>query len=322
MSDDAELEAFKQSIDLRQYAAFLGYEMDRRDSWRGSTVMRRGADKIVIKRNVNGHYVYFSVRDDRDNGTIIDFVQFRDRATLGAVRKALRPWIGRPSSPALPLFPALEPAGKDRLRVENEYRRMEEAPAHPYLVEERRIPAVVLGSPRFAGRVRIDGRGNAVFPHFDVEGLCGFEVKNHGFTGFASGGEKGLWLSHAGKDDRRLVIAESAIDALSYAGLFPDSEDHTRYGSLGGKPNPKQPELVKAAVARMSAGSHIIAAMDADEAGGQMAEVVRLAVESVGAKSGCADLVFKIHQPGLEGKDWNEALQKRGPSFPVARFDV
>jgi hypothetical protein len=50
-----ELESFKREIDLREFAVSLGYEMDRRESWRGSTVLRRGADKIVVKRNFNGH---------------------------------------------------------------------------------------------------------------------------------------------------------------------------------------------------------------------------------------------------------------------------
>src|SRR5713101_4904697 len=88
MNADGELESFKRDIDIRQLAASLGYAIDKRDSWRGSTVMRRGADKIVVKRNRNNHYVYFSVRDDRDNGTIIDFVQGRQKLSLGAVRKA------------------------------------------------------------------------------------------------------------------------------------------------------------------------------------------------------------------------------------------
>ncbi len=48
---DEELERFKRDIDLRQYAASTGYELDKRDSWRGSSVMRRGGDKVVIKRN-------------------------------------------------------------------------------------------------------------------------------------------------------------------------------------------------------------------------------------------------------------------------------
>jgi hypothetical protein len=48
-------------------------------------------DKIIIKRDGDGHYVYFSVRDDRDHGTIVDFVEERLGLTLGALRKELRP---------------------------------------------------------------------------------------------------------------------------------------------------------------------------------------------------------------------------------------
>ena len=40
----------------------------------------------------------------------------------------------------------------------------------------------------------------------------------------AAGAEKGLWFSRTRAEDRRLVLGESAIDALSYAALFPDAE--------------------------------------------------------------------------------------------------
>src|SRR5262249_21895277 len=50
-------------------------------------------------------------------------------------------------------------------------------------------------------------------------------------------------------DDNKLVFAESAIDGLSYAALHPDQ--HTRYASIGGAPNPKQPALIAAAIMRM-----------------------------------------------------------------------
>src|SRR2546426_7961781 len=98
--------------------------MDRRESWRGSTVLRRGADKIVVQRNRNGHYVFFSVRDDDDNGTLIDFLQRRQNLSLGVVRQILRPWIGRPATS--PQFPKLEPTSPDRMRVEVAYRRRSE----------------------------------------------------------------------------------------------------------------------------------------------------------------------------------------------------
>src|SRR5712691_13070689 len=73
------------------------------------------------------------------------------------------------------------------------------------------IPAAVFELERFAGRIRMDARGNAVFPHFDAEGLCGYEIKNKGFTGFAAGASKGLWFSQARPEDNRLVFCESAI---------------------------------------------------------------------------------------------------------------
>src|SRR5213593_3487399 len=113
MNQNAELESFKGEIDLRQFAVSLGYEIDRRESWRGSTVLRRGADKIVVKRNGNGHYVFFSVRDDQDNGTVIDLLQRRQHLSLGAVRQILRPWIGRPAISSQ--FPKLQPTGSDRM---------------------------------------------------------------------------------------------------------------------------------------------------------------------------------------------------------------
>ena len=307
MNPDIELDAFKREIDLRQFAASFGYEMDRRESWRGSTVLRRGGDKTVVKRNHNGHYVFFSLRDDRDNGTIIDFVQRRQHLTLGAVRQTLRPWIGRPAA-VLPLFPKLAPTRPDLVQVETEYRRMAKALRHPYLEQVRCVPATLLGAPRFVDRVRIDTRGNAVFPHFDGAGLCGYEIKNQRFTGFAAGGQKGLWLSHSRPNDRRLVLAESAIDGLSHAALFPDAEDQTRYASLGGKPNFKQPGLLQATIARLPQRSEIVAAFDADEAGRLLVDVLRLAVAGV-AEMGRADLIFTAHLPAQEGDDWNRVLQ-------------
>lgn len=308
-NSDIELEAFKREIDLRQFAVSLGYEVDRQGSWRGSTVLRRGGDKIVVKRNGNGHYVFFSVREDEDHGTIIDFVERRQNLSLGAVRKVLRPWIGRPAIPMQ--FPALEPTSSDRMRVECAYRGMAEVSRYPYLEQDRCLPAGVLWSPRFGGRMRMDSRGNTVFPHFDAAGLCGYEIKNRGFTGFAAGGEKGLWFSHTRRDDRRLILTESAIDALSYAALFPDAKDQTRYASLGGKPSRRQMGLLQAIIAELPETAEIVAAFDADLAGRRLAAEIRQIVADVACRKERTDLIFKSHLPTQEGEDWNIVLQNR-----------
>jgi hypothetical protein len=300
---DSELESLKRDIDLRAYAAAQGYRLDRRESWHGSAVMRHvNGDKIIIKRAADGHYVYFSVHQDNDSGSIVDFVQNRQRLSLGAIRKELRAYIGMPAS-RLSAFAPLAKTSKDRLRVETEFARMRDAPRHPYLENERALPTSLLGLPRFAGRIRIDARSNAVFPHFDGDGLCGYEIKNRGFTGFSSGGTKGLWLSHEQPEDDRLVFSESSIDSLSYAVLFPS--DRARYASIGGKLNPIQPILIRAAIARMPLGAEIISAMDSDDEGGRLTEIVRGAVKL----SGRDDLQFRDHRPS-GAKDWNDILRE------------
>jgi Toprim-like/Protein of unknown function (DUF3991) len=274
-----------------------------------------GDDKVIIKRGLDSHYIYFSVRDDRDNGSIIDFVQFRQRLSLGAVRKELRAWIGAPPVP-VPAFPSLPKTEKDRVKVETAYAAMQDTiDRHPYLERERALPSALLTLERFAGRVSMDGRGNAIFPHFDAQGLSGYEIKNKGFTGYASGGSKALWLSHEMSKDNRLVVTESAIDALSHAVLFPD--DHARYASMGGKPNPQQPELIRGAIARMPVGSEIVAAMDADADGAALAGVVRKAVEL----SGRTDLRFVMQEP-FGFKDWNDQLRAKPHAFLPRRTEA
>ncbi len=307
---DQELESFKTCIDLRTYAASQGYTIDVRESWRGCAVMRHPTgDKIIVKRDADRHYVYFSVRDDADNGTIIDFVCRRLALSLGGVRKELRPWIGMPSS-SLPTFPLLPSVAKDRLRVYRQFARMQDAPAHAYLERERDIPGDLLSSERFLGKIKIDEWGNAVFPHFDDEGLTGYELKNRDFTGFANGVSRRCGSAIRKKDDDSIVFCESAIDALSYAALFPG--DHTCYASIGGKPNRVQPELIRLGAARMKACAEVTAAMDADAGGRELVEVVRQAV----AMSRRADLHFRVHEPA-GFKDWNDQLRAR-PKTPLS----
>ena len=144
---------------------------DKRESWRGSTVMRsQEGDKVIIKRDSDGHYVYFSVHRDGDSDSIIDFIQRRHRLSLGAVRKELRAWSVM-QAPSLPHFSPLPKTGKNRIGVETQFARIPGARRHPYLENERGVPAPLLELPRFAGRIRIDAKGNAVFPKAGFVGI-------------------------------------------------------------------------------------------------------------------------------------------------------
>jgi hypothetical protein len=120
-------------------------------------------------------------------------------------------------------------------------------------------------------------------------------------------------LSHELVDDQRLVLSEAALDALSHAVLFPDN--HARYASIGGKPNPQQPELIRAAAARMPVGSEVVSAMDSDADGASLAEVVRKAV----ALTGRLDLRFTVQEP-FGFKDWNDQLRRIPKATPQHRM--
>ena len=111
------------------------------------------------------------------------------------------------------------------------------------------------------------------------------------------------------------MFCESAIDALSHAALFPDS--CARYASIGGKPNPQQPELVRAAAARMPPDSEIVSAMDADEDGAKLADMVRKAV----ALTGRLDLKYTMQEP-FGHKDWNDQLRAKPQPFTSWRPEV
>lgn len=308
MPDD-ELERFKSDIKLHEYAAFLGYELDKKDSGRRDMVMRKGDDKISIRRDVDGHYVFYSFRNPSDHGTIIDFVMGRQGKNMGEARKLLRIWSG---TERLPLYEPLEAAPRfNRASVASEYASMKDLVWHDYLENERKLPRALLTSPRFKGSIRVDKRGNAIFPHFDEDGICGFEKRNRTFKGFADLGQKALWRSVGLAGDSRLVIGEGTIDCLSHAVLFPSKE--TRYASFAGGLSELQEALIKEECRRMPGGSEIVCITHPDPDGERYAEVIR---EAAGP------LPFLIHRPdGV--KDWNDALKAQnslGPgmhSFPA-----
>jgi hypothetical protein len=301
--DSSELERFKCNINLIEFALTEGYRIDRRESSPGSVVMRHLAgDKIVIARGHDGHWIYFSVRDEGDNGSIIDFIQHRRRCSLADVRAVLRPWVGGvvPLPLDAPPVPGVAPVSRDRASVLRALALMRPVVSHRYLEVVRGIPRACLTSGRFAGRVLVDRYGNAIFPHADLLGPCGYEAKNRDYTGFAKGGEKGLWVSGVRRTDRCLVIAESAIDAMSYAVLVPDPT--ARYASFGGACNPTQPALLAAAVSRLGEGACVVVATDNDPEGERFGHMIFDLV----AATGRADLSAVRARPTL--KDWNAVL--------------
>jgi hypothetical protein len=190
---------------------------------------------------------------------------------------------------------------RDRQAVSLAYAGADAVPNDAYL-NGRGIRPETLQSTRFAPCWKRDRRGNVLFPHRDEQGLCGFEMKNLRFTGFATGGRKALWHSAKREGDSVVVVCESAIDAFSYQQLH--RLGGARYVSIAGTMSRSQLELLGRTLARLAPSMTVVAAVDADLAGRAFA----VQLEQIAAAHA---LSFARHSPEpAVGKDWNEVLQR------------
>jgi DNA primase len=149
--------------------------------------------------------------------------------------------------------------------------------------------------------VKVDPRGNAIFPHFDDMGLSGYEIRGQDFKGFSKHGEKTLWHSANLDEAREVIFVEGAINALSHAQLYPNAE--AAYVSIGGQMSETQRQLV-ARVMRDAAsqGAVIVLATDGDNAGEAHAQALK-ALAPAGAH-------IERDRP-VPGLDWNDQAKQQ-----------
>lgn len=302
MTQQFDFSRFKTEINLTQYAAHLGYEIDRKKSTRSSIAMRSGADKIIISRR-GRLWVYFSVSDDTDNGTIVDFIERRTSKGLGDIGRELRGWIGGSVNFPLPktYVQDVEEQECDPARVAKIFKGCALAKRHAYL-EGRGITGAVLSSPRFSGRIFADRYGNAAFPHYDGKKLCGLELKSADKAVFVRGSEKTLWRSNVRAGDDTLILSEAVIDALSHYRLFPN--ENAIYAATGGGMSPEQASIIGLFVQNAANLKRVVLITDNDTGGDRLADKIQTAIQ----ESSFSGEITR-HSPETRGADWNDVLQ-------------
>lgn len=312
-NDGLELERFKTEIDLRELAASLGYAEDRAASDRNHTVMRGGAaaaHKLIIGLSQSGHWVWSD--NHGKAGTAIDLLRSLGMS-LGAVRKHLRPWIGDPAS--RPTFdrrryepkPRPKPSEGNEMKARAEWENANSTGRSVFLEKSRGLAPETLASDRFAGTFRVDSHQNAVFPYLDGSGtILGIEKRNRPASGseqsfkvYTAGAKPGIWCSAERSEDRRLVIVESPIDAMSHwQMLSPEEQAVTRYAAI--RAGFADDDLAST-IGRLSVGAEVVSACDPDPAGDAYSSKIRAVAELIGRP-------FREERP--DGGDWNEVLQK------------
>lgn len=294
LRDQDELVRFKSDVNLEKLAIQFGYKKDESESTARGAIFRREADraKLSIIQGRNGQWLFYDFRTEQ-SGSVLDFVQRETGEGLGAVRKQLRSFLGTgnpkdsksqqaiPSqtSPSVePSMPVIQDSEPDREKVMAVWNAATWIAEHPYLLQ-RHIPRSTLNDSRFRDCWRMDKRGNAVFLHYDLQGPCGYELRNLDFKVMGSRTHKGLWLSSNVKTCLRIVITESPINALSFHALHVDASDAAwplGYASFGGGMGQRQKPLLGALMHRAhDRGAEVIIGTDNDPAGEEYAETLR-----------------------------------------------
>ena len=140
---------FKTEINLSEYAAYLGYELVKKDSTRSSIKMRKDSDIIIISKK-SGIWMYFSVSENDDNGTIVNFIENRTSKTLSEIAKDLLAWLGEDVKRPEPknYISDVEEQNYDPARVAKIFKKCRPVQFHEYL-ESRNISKSLFTCLRF-----------------------------------------------------------------------------------------------------------------------------------------------------------------------------
>jgi carbonic anhydrase/acetyltransferase-like protein (isoleucine patch superfamily) len=301
-NDNFELDHFKRDIDLTRFATQqYGYSVTaegKNGQWQH---LEKGGEKLLVSSGKGQEYpLYKNLHDERDAGTIIEFVQARGEGrngpglNLGEVRKELRTYLGEvgPEVAARPLplqHPERQPAqalavtGTEEERREALIRQVLGADRgltdRTYL-HSRNLTNETIDNPAFQNRVftaQDNKHHNTAFPYYNETGIAQVSSKNQEpgapkWDRFIEGMPKeGVWVSNPtegrGSKVDRIVISESPIDSMSYHQLNQRAGGpNTMYVATGGTPTERQAELIQKIIDRQEP-REIALANDRDPSG-------------------------------------------------------
>jgi hypothetical protein len=271
-------------------------------------------DKIIIVNpNSSSNQGYFNPNDDRDKGTLINFVGnrlgdiFPQDLSLSReqnINRVLHQWLNLPYRERL--------ASTKIMGLSRHGELVEESTFSPAVLKPlkdmdylkfRGIQEETVKSTLFAGKIlqcQIGHFSNIAFPYQEKIGdnYVGAEVRNHQFKRHLRGSlrSSSVWVSNVPREVKRLIICESAIDCLSYFQLKGTMGDV--YISIGGSITNGQLLTIFNMVKQipLDATFRVVIAVDHDKMGKEYTKKILAAIP---------DAI--VDYP--EGKDYNEELK-------------
>jgi hypothetical protein len=267
---------FILEINLMEFAYHHGYRMNMAKGRKWPVLVHKAIDDRIIIGGAKqaSHQYYWNPVDDKDRGTIIQFV--RNRLGILFSNNYLKKQAENINE-VLYSYLKIPPPEK---AIFEPYQNVKNIVFNPsslqvltetnYLVNKRGIELDILNDEVFAARVMqfVQNRYiNIAFPYTDGnEKIVGAELCNYGYKAQAAGSDRstGIWHSNIFLGTKNIVICESGIDALSYHQLKGSAEN--LYISVGGNLARGQLDTI-AALAAKNGIEKITGAFDNDAAG-------------------------------------------------------
>lgn len=260
--------------------------------------------KLAVTRFDNGRYLFKRQGED-DGGSIIDYYMLTRNLPLrdaiqytAALIGDSKPLAPKPSVVPKPVIKPRDSNDEDLSFIQTFIKEYAFPISQSAYLSDRGLSDKTIAHERFEGRIyQSKNKSNIIFPHYGKEGITGYEISNYNYKAFSSRGMKRLWCSRTKDDDEALVIAESAIDALSFFQMHGALK--ARYVSTAGRPSDTQLDLIKSAADKINEkGGRVICAFDNDAGGFAIFNMIKAFVGPY----------VEREFPWIKGKDWNDII--------------
>ena len=311
-----DLEKVKREVNLIQHAASMGYVLDKEKSSNTWAVMEKENDKILIKNgpNQNGHWMYKSLVDEQEKGTIVDFMQKRGFSYQSICGLSSRHLDDRVIKDQKLLSIEIEDISSQRYIAQEAFDKVVEHKKGNYLscrgiyeaTYECYSDVKVGNQAVFALYRDIDNNGkgticSTISYQFDAKGTMSDNGCFNSTKYFQKGLPRGLSvLVDSDVPVKHIVVSESPIDALSYKQLNKMLEGTMYISTCGSLSEGVKKELTNVLSNARENGQSVTLAFDSDKAGRKMDREVRELADT--CRVNCKSSIPS------QFKDWNEEL--------------
>lgn len=237
-AETAEPKIAPVKLPLHEVLLANGYEIDREKSTARNPVLKsNGGHKVIISLMPSGDYLYFNPNDDRDKGNIYTLAKNHGLD----INEMIESYLQMPVDKKFNIK-----AKSDKENIKEIVDKFNALPCynsnkHPYL-KNRSIDSAIIDN--YAKNIKVDKHFNVYFPQYSlVEGRKNIYVRGYTMKlatpiykdkngkeyekpiKSLTKGEKGLEILMP-KDTsnvKRVILAESSIDTLSFAEIVNDN---------------------------------------------------------------------------------------------------